>query len=191
MNILESLFGPEVELVYQGTSFHRGDKVLTKNGGESQVPPDKSGHRVPVLVGDGRTGRVLKKDFGDLLLIEWDAQKWQEAGQRRGGKEVGPWVQIGAFKSTIHADYLDIDSARISSVDSSTSTWLGNISGEDRIRLVAAAIGLVTGLIAGLKSGDVAAIIMWPLLGAICTLTGFGMLIIIATLCYLVYSLFT
>ena len=101
MGFFDSLFGQPVELVWEDRTFRRGDRVKTRDGGTAAMRPDDSGHKRDLKIDAGRTGTVLRRSHGDILFIEWDAQRWEEyKGKRK--------VLLASFQASIHADYLDV-----------------------------------------------------------------------------------
>lgn len=110
MGFFDSLFGRKVAAVWEGTTFHEGDRIISKNSGETTLKPEDTGHRVEVLLGDGKIGTVVKghHERKDWIYIRWDAQKWQEAGKRRGGVEVGDFVHLPSFERCLHVDYVGL-----------------------------------------------------------------------------------
>jgi hypothetical protein len=103
-----------VEVVWQGREFRRGDRVRVTSWAGT-IKPDESGHPAELNADAGRTGTVVrgakrqatsyfKPDPDEpiqILLVKWDGQTWTENG---GAKR----VRLGAFESTIHADYLKV-----------------------------------------------------------------------------------
>lgn len=113
MGLLEWLFGPgtaspRLVMEWEGVAFRERDRVVSRNSGETTIKPDETGHRVEVLLGDGKTGSVVRvcNASRNWIYVEWDAQRWQEAGKRRGGKDVGKWVRLAAFQCCLHVDYI-------------------------------------------------------------------------------------
>ena len=111
MEFFDSLFGRKVAAVQEGTTFHRGDRIVSKVGkdsSETTLKPEEIGHRVEVLLGAGKTGTVVRGHHKrkDWIYIQWDAQKWQEPGKRRKGVEMGDFVQIPSFESNLHIEYV-------------------------------------------------------------------------------------
>ena len=103
-----------VEVVWQGREFRRGDRVRVTSWAGT-IKPDESGHPAELNADAGRTGTVIrgakrqatsyfKPDPDEpiqILLVKWDRQTWTENGTAKR-------VALGAFESTIHADYLKV-----------------------------------------------------------------------------------
>src|SRR5205814_477969 len=103
-----SLFGRPVVIEWEGTTFREQDRVISRRSDETTCKPEETGHRVEVLLGDGKTGTVTKacNQGRYLIWVEWDPQRWQEAGKRRRGVEVGQFVQLQSFQCCLHVDYV-------------------------------------------------------------------------------------
>lgn len=104
----------QIEVVWEGRKFRRGDRVRVTSWAGT-VKPDESGHRAELNADTGRTGTVIRGEKRQatsyfrpdpdeplqVLLVKWDSQTWTE-------KDGGRRVRLGAFESTIHADYLKV-----------------------------------------------------------------------------------
>ena len=103
-----------VEVVWQGRAFRRGDRVRVTSWAGT-IKPGESGHPAELNADAGRTGTVIRGEKRQatsyfrpdpdepiqILLVKWDRQTWTENGTARR-------VTLGAFESTIHADYLKV-----------------------------------------------------------------------------------
>lgn len=104
----------KVEVVWQGRKFRRGDRVRVTSWAGT-IKPDESGHPAELNADAGRTGTVIRgakrqatsyfrpdpDEPIQILLVKWDRQTWTENGTAKR-------VALGAFESTIHADYLKV-----------------------------------------------------------------------------------
>ena len=104
----------QVEVVWQGRKFRRGDRVRVTSWAGT-IKPDESGHGAELNADAGRTGTVVRGEKRQatsyfrpdpdepiqILLVRWDRQTWTENGSRRR-------VTLAPFESTIHADYLRV-----------------------------------------------------------------------------------
>ena len=106
--MLDWLFGRKSVMEWEGVTFREGDRVVTRHSEETTMKPSETGHRGEVLMGDGKVGEVVKKstEGKNLVVVKFRAQKWQEAGRRRHGKEIGEFVELRSFAATIHVDYV-------------------------------------------------------------------------------------
>ena len=99
------------EVVWKGTAFYRGQKVITK-GWAGVVTGDKTGLDVSVNMSRGHVGTIVEARERNhcpsfvpgeplqSLLVLWDEQEWSEdlAFSRKR--------RIASFSSMIHACYL-------------------------------------------------------------------------------------
>ncbi|HQU85723.1 MAG TPA: hypothetical protein PKY59_21485 [Pyrinomonadaceae bacterium] len=101
------------EVVYQGKTFRKGDRVrVTSFAGT--MKPDETGYSEEVTANQGKTGTIVggrKREATSyftpdpdepiqIVLVDWDAQKWTSAN--------GKMVTLKAFSSTIHVEYLQV-----------------------------------------------------------------------------------
>lgn len=99
------------EVVWKGTAFYRGQKVISK-GVAGVVTPDKTGLDVSVNMGRGHVGTVVEARERNRspsfvrgeplqsLLVLWDEQEWSEHPAFWRKRRIAP------FSSTIHACWL-------------------------------------------------------------------------------------
>ncbi len=100
------------EVVWKGTAFYKGQKVITK-GVAGVVSPDVTGLDVSVNMGRGHVGTVVEARERNrstsyvrrgeplqALLILWDEQEWSEDPAFWRKRRIAP------FSSTIHACWL-------------------------------------------------------------------------------------
>lgn len=108
MSILERLLGRRVVAVWEGVTFRAGDRVVSRHSDETTLKPEETGRRMEVLLGDGKTGTVVRASSQKKLwlYVRWDVQKWQEAGKRRRGVETGAFVDLPVIRSSLHVDYV-------------------------------------------------------------------------------------
>ncbi len=106
--------GEITEIVYEGKTFHKGDRVkVTSFAGT--VKPDESGYAKELVAGAGIVGTVVRGEKRQatsyfepepnepiqIAVVKWDAQKWQIDNKTKS-------PVIKSFESTIHISYLEV-----------------------------------------------------------------------------------
>ena len=108
-----SPFAQTDTIIWEGKTFVKGDRVRIMSLAGTKKPKD-TGHSEELDSGPGQTGIILygqKRDPStysftkdepiQLVMVHWDEQVWYEDYSRKR-------ILLPSFKSTIHADYLEV-----------------------------------------------------------------------------------
>jgi hypothetical protein len=94
---------------WEGKSFRKGDTIIIMSWAGT-IKPEESGYPVELDAGPFQKGTVLRGEKRahdrpgvpiQVVAVRWAPQQWKVHGSDRR-------VQLGAFVSTIHVDYLEV-----------------------------------------------------------------------------------